>query len=242
MLLVIVLFTLAHYGYSRAGSGGGSSGGGGGFSSGGYSFGYYGHGYSGRGKPLSYGEKVALVIVHVLGLIAILLAIFGFGILVARQVKQSRKKIQEAEKFDAIWNEEKLIAHTQETFMKVQDAWSQRDLNTIREHVTTHLVSRFQPLLNVYKRKRIVNIMTNINIQKISIVKIHDSENDDEDMFKAYIKGSMCDFLAPETSFTSVIGKGDDAEDFKDIYVFVRSGNSWKLDNIINDPGNSDLK
>lgn len=239
-LLFLVLFTLAYYGHARAGGGGGG-GRGGGFGGG---FGSYSH-YGRQGwhsKPLTYAEKIALVIVHFLGFIFVAFSFLGFGILVTRQVNKTRKSLQAAAKFDAFWNEEKMITHTKEVFLKIQEAWTQRELKNASELVTPKFIAKFQPLLNIYKRKRIVNITSNISFSRIAITKIHDSENNEEDMFKAFIRGFMKDYFVSDSNFTATMGRDQASSDFEDVYVFVRSGNSWKLDNIINDPENKDLK
>ncbi|HYG52159.1 MAG TPA: TIM44-like domain-containing protein [Flavobacteriales bacterium] len=198
--------------------------------------------YSFRSKPLSEGEQKTLHVIYIIGLVLIAFVFFGFGIIVKRQVGRTRKKIQEAAKFDAMWNEEKMIAYARETYLKIQEAWTQRELKQVNELVTPHFIARFQPLLNVYRQKRIVNLFENIVLDKISIVKIQDSANDAEDSFKAYIKGSKNDYFAYDSDFTAPLGNSSETVEFEELYVFVRDGNMWKLDNIINDPEKKDFR
>lgn len=228
--------------FSRAGGGISSSGGGG--SSSGYGGGYYGYGY-GHHHHGHYDEKelwLGVGIAITLALVLVLITIFGFAVLVRKNNKKTKAKIASSKKFDAFWDEQKMQEHVRDIFPKVQSAWMSRELKDVSELVTPRFISTFQPMLNNYKKRQLVNVIDNVRIEQIKIVDIHDDRDNNKDGFTAYIKGEMRDYLVRESGgFTSIMGD-DTSDEFEDLYVFRRKDNRWLLDHIVNDPGSSDFK
>lgn len=228
--------------FARAGGGISSSGG---RSSSGYSGGYYGYGYGYHHHHGHYDEKelwLGVGIAVTLALVLVLITIFGFALLVRKNNKKTKAKINNSKKFDTFWDEQKMQEHVKEVFPKIQSAWMSRELRDVSEFVTPKFIGTFQPMLNNYKKRQLVNVIDNVRIDRIDIVDIYDDADNNKDGFTAYIKGEMRDYLVRESGGFTTIMDNDGTDEFEDLYVFRRKDNRWLLDHIVNDPGSSDFK
>lgn len=240
--VLVVLLLLSLDLYSRAGGGGhgGGSGGGGGFGGGyGYHSHYYGyHGYGSNEK----GSYIPFVIVAILGLSFWVANFFLITYLVFFRNKKSKKVLAEAVKKDSFWNEEQMVEFAKEVYFKLQKAWEQRDLNQVSYLVTPRFIQFNSGKLNLMKKAKIINIITDISIEKAKIVAANDSSSNANDKFSVYLKGKMRDFLASEEYKVPLTDEDTGISDFEDVFRFVRSGDKWLLNEIINDPHSSDIR
>lgn len=62
------------------------------------------------------------------------------------------------------------------------------------------------------------------------------------DQFWAHLEGSMIDYTIDDTNHRVVSGNNKKAESFTELWKFVRSGDSWVLDEIDQKVSLSDLK
>jgi len=235
-LLFFALMALVITVQARAG-GGFSGGRGGGSFGGGYGYGHYYYG-SGSSSVSPFATRVIMVVT----LCFTALFFFAFSLLLVRSRQKARKKLEHAQTFDQFWNEEKMKNHVREIFPKIQSAWMSRELITVSDIVTPKFIGTYQPLLNHYKRKKMLNIIDQVSIEKINIVDVHDDQDNTKDRFAAYIKGSMVDYLAHESQgITGTIAHAG-IEGFEDLYIFKRKENTWLLDHIVNEPETRDFK
>lgn len=236
-----VLMTCLHLcetAFARAGGGGShsSSHKGGGYSGGSYY--YYGHHHYGASRPPTLTE---LIVVLCISALILFLMFRGFRILILARRQRTNKKLDHASKKDSFWNKEKMIQLVHDVYPQIQAAWTQRELKTVSHLVSLHFIQKYQPLLNSYKLRKIINVLDCIKIDTVSIIKIIDDTDNNKDQFRAYIKGEMRDYFANEKGFAQLTQANSATDQFEDIFIFIRKDQTWLLDDIINDPSSFEL-
>jgi hypothetical protein len=86
------------------------------------------------------------------------------------------------------------------------------------------------------------NMLENINLAQVDIVDVEDFVDNRKDRFCAHLEGSMIDYTIDDTNNRVVSGNNTKAESFTELWRFVRSGNTWVLDEIDQKVSLSDLK
>lgn len=201
-ILIAGLFLLAEDAYARAG--GGSSGGGGRRSNGLLDLIIYA-GFAAWTGIMAY-------IVHL-------------------KNKKCKVLLEQLSKQDKTWDAIFLKTHIEETYFKVQQAWKARDQEIARQYMSDRLYHKHKLQTDEMIKEGLKPIMNCINLKSASIVEILDFEDDSNDRFCAHIVGSMVDYVIHERTKELVSGNPDNAT-FKELWKFVRNGNSWVLDEI----------
>lgn len=217
------------FAFSRAGGGGGSHGGSGGhFSGGGHSYGYSHYGNSGEISPterriINTGFITAFVVLLSYTLYITFLYYFKPSI--------NKRKLKASFKADSFWNHDEIMAYTRQFYLELQREWTKGDLLDLKERMSPRLYRHYMGMLNRNRRRRIRNIIENIEISKTSVIYFDDYADNSKDSIAILIQGQMKDYY----SRSGVIPSAD-VKPFKDAYVFVRQNNQLILDEIINEP------
>jgi predicted lipid-binding transport protein (Tim44 family) len=176
------------------------------------------------------GGGAARGIGTIIGLISVALTFFFIN----QKNKKAKKEIALSEQEDSFWNYDGMILHTQNTFIKMQEAWSERDMDLVKDIVTENLYTKFKKDLDWMKMKREQNLMEDIDIKKIKIIGDEDYLNNELDRFTAYISGKMVDYKISDKTQEIIFNKSKDSNSFSDLYYFIRHENRWLLDRIDN--------
>ena len=240
-LFVLTLICISEELLARAGGGGGG-GRGGGISGGGYGYhsGYYYHGYrSGSNNDVSGGSVLVIMLLTAIiwGLVA-----FSFTLTMIARAAKTRKMINKANKFDAFWNEERMKKWSTQMFRVMQDCWMKRNMEPVQPLVSPELFMRYTLKLNRMKQLGHVNMIKDIHIKSVKIVSAFDHKDDHKDRFTALIKGDLLDYTFHEETRGIIKNPEKEYEDFEDFYHFVRKGDVWLLDDIVNDPETADIR
>ena len=110
----------------------------------------------------------------------------------------------------------------------IQDAWSNKNLEILKDYLTPQLFEAWQTKMNWYEFQGKRNELTNIKLIKQHVVNVYDSENDDEDYFWVYIEGMMDDLTIDDQN--QVIESYDGV--FVEYWKFKRSKDRILLDEI----------
>jgi predicted lipid-binding transport protein (Tim44 family) len=86
------------------------------------------------------------------------------------------------------------------------------------------------------------NMLENINLTQVDIVDVEDFLDNRKDRFWAHLEGSMIDYTIDDTNNRVVSGSNTKAESFTELWKFVRTGNTWVLNEIDQKVSLSDLK
>jgi predicted lipid-binding transport protein (Tim44 family) len=148
--------------------------------------------------------------------------------------KAARKVIAKAK--EDIWNMHYLEQTTEKVFLAFQQAWMDRDLSSVSKMVTYNLYLTHHPELQHMKAKGEKNILEKISVDSIRIIGCKDYLDNAKDSFSAYIKGTMVDYTINEINSKVIDGSDSESKKFSDLYVFTRDGNTWLLNQVINDP------
>ncbi len=216
-VLTIVLVVLADDLYARAGGGGG-----GGASSG-----------SGASRGGFLWKLVVLIIWAVYTVVVSFILFF--------KSTRSNRIIGWAFKQDGIWDANKMREHAKSIFFKMQNAWMERDMNDVKDFVSTDLYEDYKQQLSDMRKQKRKNILEAITVLDVKIISSEDFNDNSKDSFIAYIKGSMIDYSKDEMTGNVVENTEKKEATFKDNYHFIRSGNKWLLNYIDNDVTIGDL-
>ena len=97
--------------------------------------------------------------------------------------QRTKKQLDILDDEDAFWNEERIKKEVKRNYFIIQEAWSKKDLETLKDYLTPQLLDAWQTKMNWYEFQERRNELTNIKLIKQHVVNVYDSENDDEDYF-----------------------------------------------------------
>lgn len=159
-----------------------------------------------------------------------------FGIMDRLKKRQAiaSKAISTAALQDSAWNEEALLTHARQTFLQYQYDWSTFN----RDHIATYTTERYAKhsslLLDILHELGRTNIMAEVQIKNSLIIDIHDDVDDSRDSFDVAFEASALDQLVDSNN--TVVFK--DTKPFIEYWHFVRRGESWLLDAIVQNTQN----
>ncbi len=161
----------------------------------------------------------------------------GFYLFLIRKKakKDAWKVFNSAVKSNDIWDEENLIGVAEGMFIRMQNLWSQNDLENSKMHLHPLYTRKYSSLLENNIQAGRYNRISNINITQTSVVLAQNYLDDSKDMFVAHIEGSMNDEMIDEQG--NVINtqgdkKGKSKRSINEYWYFQRQGDKWLLKNI----------
>lgn len=235
IVFVVSLLICAAVALGRAGGGGGyhggggSRGGGGFHSSGGGGGGFHyggrgGGGGSGSGGP--NGTAFFFVII-VIVLILVILTKLNENAQAARIVRG--RMLQEASDAEAMlrrlreadpaFDEQVFYRRVTIAFLKIQNAWSQQDLQTVRAFISDAVYERFNIQFDEQRLLGYRNAMGNINVRNVRIAQVRSDHFFDE--LSVRIDASAADYKVSLVNGSRLHGS-DDSGPFTEIWSFLR--------------------
>lgn len=169
-----------------------------------------------------------------IGLVVALLNIGLIAYYVWKKNKKAKTLIDQSHQNDLLWDYDQMISLAKEVFERMQNAWMERDMDLVRDIVSDNLYQAYQKKLNWMKVTRSQNIIKNIRFKKIKIVGDEDHEDNSQDRFTVFFKGTMVDYLISDKTGKIYDNSRKKKSIFYDLYYFVRIDNKWVLDNIEN--------
>lgn len=223
--IILCLFTGNCYARAGGGSGSGSSGGSGGGGSSSTSPSYY-HGHY-------YGHRLYNPIVSVISTGVFIATAYGIHAFQRRYKanklhQRAKKQLDILDDNDDFWNEERIKKEVKRNYFIIQEAWSKKDLETLKNYLTPQLFDAWQTKMNWQEFQGKKNELSHIQLLKQQVVNLYDSNDDNEDYFWVYIEGKMNDITVDAQN--QVIESYDGA--FVEYWKFKRSGNRILLDEV----------
>lgn len=169
-----------------------------------------------------------------LGLLFALINLALISFLIYRKSKRARQLISQIGSRDVLWNYDEMIDLARDVFVKMQNAWMERNMDLVKDIVTERLYQEYQKELNWQKVKHEQNIIEDIEIKRTEIIGIEDHEGKNNDMFTVYIKGKMVDYTVSDKTGRIYENKAKSKTVFVDLYYFLRRDDKWLLDKIDN--------
>ncbi len=215
---------------SRAGGGGG--GGGGGFGGG------------GSGGDLTFEEGVVVCVGTFIfvGIVVLWAAIDQKRMEARRKLKQSQieQALEVLGQKDPAWRREKLHQFATNLFLMFQQAWSNKDRETLQMLMTVKLYNEWKVMLDKMDRHRQRNVMEEVEVIDLEIVDLADYTDDEMDTFTARIKASAVDYtvdergriVTPEWKDNQTANTTKSSESFTEYWTFIRVTDTWILKSV----------
>lgn len=247
LILTFSLFTLSSYTIADLGNFNSYDSGsdyGGSYDSGGsydYGGGYSSHIYGGYTATPSSNYSIGIAI---FATVAILMFVYFNAQYKAHKqtntpplapaIKDNTSEIISAiRKYDPDFSSEKFIIWTKEVFITLQEAWSERSFDKVRNFEKEELFNQHKKQIEEYISKGWVNEISRININQAYLFKY--VRDNDYEYLSVFFDTRMGDYIKDEK--TGNIIKGDPAKDYylKYIYTFMRKTG------VLTDPAKSNV-
>lgn len=209
-------------------AGGGSSGGGGGSSGGSSGGGSHSHS-SGSGRQPTLFESV-------FGFIMLPFVLFSssivFYIQLTKRSRKAKRLMKQMKRGDSAWKYQYVSSNVEESFLAIQQAWTDMDMSTASQYMSDELLDSFQTKLNWMKYKNQKNVLEKIRLIEALPVAVYDDSDNSRDYIWFYIKGRMVDYTIDTDTQLIVEGRTTPSS-FVEYWKFVRKENNWVLDSIL---------
>ena len=131
--------------------------------------------------------------------------------------KQVEAKIKEV---DSMFNKEEFIANAKSLFVKLQQAWTDRDWSVIRVFETNELFEQHKNQLQGYINNNQINVMDRICVNYANLYSFE--QTGDKDILKVRLNSRMADYIIDAT--TKQVLRGDKTTERVNTYIltFVR--------------------
>jgi hypothetical protein len=165
------------------------------------------------------------------GIIALLL--LGIFLLFANlKNKRAKKKIAISNSIDPFWNYDDMIKFSKETFEQLQNAWSERNMDLVRDRLTDELYESYKKQLDWMKVKKEKNFIEDIRIKKTKIIGDEDYKDNEKDTFTAFISGKFVNYTMSERTGEIFENSKKKKSSFITFYYFQRHDQRWLLNKI----------
>lgn len=141
-----------------------------------------------------------------------------------------------------------LVARVREVFMKVQEAWMERDQYIARDFMSDNLFEEHRSETDAMIEERKKNVLRDIRIHEVRIIDIRDDQAGADDSLEpsggygrsghgvprlsASITASMIDYVIDEDSGRVIDGDAEYRDEFTEVWKFVKNFNGWVADEI----------
>jgi predicted lipid-binding transport protein (Tim44 family)/uncharacterized membrane protein YebE (DUF533 family)/DNA-directed RNA polymerase subunit RPC12/RpoP len=229
---------------SRSSSGGGSRSSGGSYSGGSWSSPSGGGGFyvpMGGGRPMSRGDFSFLVTVIIIVLIVVLVVYMinnrtqqnswqETSFEVQRLDEQRLRPAEDVENAlaalkqdDPAFSEDAFFERTKKVFLDIQEAWFQRNLDTVRLYMSDGLYRRFTTLLSLMQLENQRNGLADAVVLSARLMEV--TRTNAFDCLTVRIHASMRDVDVPASDSDEQArrkAKASGVEDFTELWTFVR--------------------
>lgn len=164
-----------------------------------------------------------------------------------KMIKKAKNDLEKALQWDSSWDIKMLESVVENTFLKYQNAWMEKNLKIVENLLTKEYYNKANSILE-RKLNWKKNILKNVSINKLTLMSVRDSIWKDWDMFAMEIKASMIDYTIDEKTWDfieSTMGKEQNesinnykdrsmniTSSFTEYYIFIRCNWNWLLNNI----------
>lgn len=163
-----------------------------------------------------------------------LLTTIIFLIILNYRSVQSKKQIRISGINDSLWNYDEILDWVKKSFLRVQNAWMEKDLSLVNDLITENLTIDLEKKIRHLDFINERNVLEEIEIKSIKIIGCEDFIDNEKDSFIAYVKGSMIDYSISNRSGNITTNSSKRREKFMDLYYFRRHNNIWLIDRIEN--------
>jgi hypothetical protein len=157
---------------------------------------------------------------------------FGwFGKVSGRIRKKAQQEITAAASTDPAWNEETLVNRVKQVFTTFQNDWSTSNAANLQTYMTPAYAHHTQLMLLALQQRQRRNAVESPQLLETYPTEVDDEASSAQDRVTFFVHGKAHDLLLEKVDGQEQQLFVDDSE-FYEYWHFVRSGNSWLLDDI----------
>jgi len=150
-----------------------------------------------------------------------------------KRVRAATAAAERADLDDGYWHPHLLHTRVQEVFFPVQRSWGDRDIAASRPYVSDALYERHRLQLEGLLAQNRVNLIADLSLNSVELVRVYNVTDDGEDRFVARIECSARDRMEDTRTGQVVNGNRDASTDFVQFWSFARHPeHGWVLDEI----------
>ncbi len=146
-----------------------------------------------------------------------------------RQSDFVKRRLTQSAVQDSTWDETKLVEHATAVFMRYQEDWSKLDSTSMKSYMTESYHYKASLLIYILELMKRKDIMSDIKILQALITSANDEADNTRDSFEISFQASARDELVEAIDGSKIF---TDTSTFTERWQFVRSGNTWLLNDI----------
>ncbi len=130
---------------------------------------------------------------------------------------------------DPLFTEEKFKDQAMDFFFKIQGAWSDRDLSTVKHLLTPEMFRLLQEDADKMRQEGQINKIENIAVREVNPTEAWQESGQDYITFRVY--ANLLDYTIDEKTGEIVTGSKSDPVKFEEYWTFTRAvgNNPWQL-------------
>jgi predicted lipid-binding transport protein (Tim44 family) len=131
--------------------------------------------------------------------------------------------------FDPAFDEARFQDMCMDTFFKIQGAWANRDMSTVKSLLTDEMYRIFQEDADNLRAQKKINRLENIAVRSVDITEAWQESGSDFITVRVY--ANLLDYNVDETSGQVVDGSKTEPVKFEEYWTFTRpvGDNPWQL-------------
>lgn len=161
--------------------------------------------------------------------------------LINKREQEIKFFIKMAKEKDSFWDEEAMIKTAKEIFIWVHQAWSKNNFKVIAPLLTDQLKKEWVEVWEGMKQMNYVYYCSITVIHEVMIVGAEDYEDNNKDSFTIEISANVRRYIYHKPTLTIEPNHTHEMQYVTDVYTFIRSENTWKLNEIKNNEGFTNL-
>jgi predicted lipid-binding transport protein (Tim44 family) len=139
------------------------------------------------------------------------------------------KGIHYIEQQDPLFSEDRFKDQTMDFFFKIQGAWGDRDMSTVKHLLTEEIFGLLQEDAEKMRRDGLLNRIENIAVREVNITEAWQESG--QDYITVRIYATLLDYTVNEKTGEIVSGSKVDPVKFEEYWTFIRpvGNNPWQL-------------
>lgn len=139
-------------------------------------------------------------------------------------LENEKRVLDEIMQSDSLFNKEDFVSWSSDLFVKMQYAWSARDLETLRSFETPEFYEQSATQINSYIQNKRINKIERVSVNICKLYEFHQSG--DKESLSVILKSNMVDYIVDETTGDVIKGDKDTHRENTYILTFVRAKGS----------------
>lgn len=139
------------------------------------------------------------------------------------------KGLRHIEQLDPLFTEEKFRDQVMDYFFKIQGAWVDRDISTVKHLLTKEMFDLLQQDAERLRREGLINKLENMAVREVNLTEAWQESGQDYITVRIYI--TLLDYTINEATGQVIEGSKLEPVKFEEYWTFVRpvGNNPWQL-------------